>query len=270
MACGARSELDDMGDRIAYYPPEQSLGGAKTGGAQTTVRNGNTEKIRVPNPVNDPRKSELQVLDPARLLTLSPADFRPGEEGRNWVISLRAIWPKTFDLAKISPVVARVSYGQGGSSQTVLIDAGNSVFAVPGDEVTVEVGYLSQPDTNTTAYEYQPGVQVTGTAVRSSFVPESAPRLTVPFDSVGVDIRIPSMARYWTLYPESQVAAGDLPYNVDIQSGAFVVETPIPEVIASMARMHQYRALPSSAWRMIVTPTDIPWRKGQVEFTLSL
>lgn len=225
--------------------------------------------------------------NPFRLLSVDEGDARTRDSG-NWILTLRSriktVGPIGPNINPCTPLIARVSFGVGGITQQVEVDAFNTVLSVPSETVFVdllytqiapEAGVPGTPNTLMSEIEVfgtlNKGIESgSGTPIRSYLINASA--------GIGspVNVPIPPFATAWCYIPQTAVLAASLPLAAAFVIGGplgspytRVIETIIPEVAASMARMHCFRELPSEAGRLALFLTDSSWF-GAVIFQIGL
>lgn len=210
------------------------------------------------------------VVAAKRLLTATKADIAPDERGPgSWVVSLQAeVIENGAPTGPIyTPLVARVSYGTGGASQTIEVDAFRSIFAIPADDFTIDVGW-SQPGTENTSLANPVQVplrtRVTALVHRSQETGESVPTRTCsliqdlapPF---AITVPIPAQAVSWTIGSPYPITSASVPisaaslYSGSPGAGETRSDSPEPAVITAMIRGRCFREIPANSRFMSVS-----------------
>jgi len=250
-------------------------------------RTGNSTILRPPATTTPLFGLWRDLGNPFRLLSVDESDARTKADG-NWVLTLRSrvqtVGPTGPSITPCAPLIARVSFGVGGITQQVEVDAFNSVLSVPSETVFVDMLYTQiapaagAPGTPNTLFSeievfgtLNKGIESgEGTPLRSYFINASA-GVGIP-----VDVPIPPFATAWCYIPVTEVLAASLPLaGAYVMAGPIgsgysrVLESVIPEVTASMARMHCFRDLPSEAGRLSLLLTNSSWY-GSLIFQIGL
>jgi len=220
------------------------------------------------------------------LLSVDESDART-KEGSNWVLTLRSSVKKVGLVPGIfnptSTLIARVTFGVGGITQVVEVDTFNSVISIPSETVFVDLlqtqiapaaGPSGTPDSIFEEVEVfgtiNKGIESgSGIPLRSYFINGPTPG--------GWTVPVPPFATAWCYLPALNVDAASLPIlgNVRVQSAGLnqphnrTIELVIPEVSASMARMHCFRDLPSEAESINLNLTNNTWY-GSLIFQIGL
>lgn len=255
----------------------------------TTTRTGNSVKVAEP-PLGSSFSaaglgySNAFVGERYRIINVDEKDKMSNLPG-SWVLSLSSqvtsIGPTGPSIRRASNLLAKISFGVGGTTQEVEVDANENLIALPSNTLCVDVGQSPYAPVDFSGAvgpnNYFQEETVTATAYRSTQGGQFAPTRSywVLGDSTDtIQIPIPPFAREWTYMPVEPVESGDEPLQEAIvySAGTFqVLDTPVPEVLTTMARMHCFRALPpnSQSGFVQVKPGVGTWY-GQLVFRLGL
>lgn len=216
------SDYDRIHDaRPVWSPPVQPglVQGRPYAGRQKQINLGNRITLEPPNATPIPHWEYLGVptneyipyreMDFQRILAVTAADY-PGEEmAGSWVLTLTTDLGEPTDppLSQYTPVVARVSWGAGGISNSILIDAWRSSISIPSPDVRVDVGYTQFGGNESIVGLRYPQSIVRGTIQRSTEGAGEFSTLTrlITWDGDGiispeVSIGIPPFATAWSIY----------------------------------------------------------------------
>ena len=260
MSDGYRGLTSDLGHKEARR--------RMPGGRKNEIRMGNSKVLVPPVASQVPSNSlfgpDWQKFPGTTILDVNLLDSELSDYPGSWVMTISG---KVLNQIEVPPniepyagAVAYIEYGTGGVQKTVEVDAWRNVIGIPSDTLRVNVAYTQLTNVAPTPgypNNYFPEVEYSATVRRSLETGEAIPTRTywVLADGFDVDVPVPPMATHWTYIPSLRgVGDGDMPMSGDVQvfSGdknigggtGTVIERVIPEVTASMARMHCFRPLP--------------------------
>lgn len=218
--------------------------------------------------------SNWGVVRPRRLLRASIRDIPTGLRGPgSWVVSIQGVIEELgpdINYRRSTPMVAVVSYGTGGASQTIEIDAWRSVFAIPSDDFTLDVGW-SRPGTNVDAAlsptRVPRRVRMTALVHRTTESGESIPTRTYSVLQNAGDndlawakrLPVPNQASSWSVSSGTGAiyAATDTPidivyltshqYDTPMSPTADVFDAVSPDILTAMIRGRCFRDCPARA-----------------------
>lgn len=234
--------------------------------------------LAAPSSLFDANGRYVPITPAFRLLNAGPEYLRrPGGPG-TWVLSLTAnyVFPNGVPVAgTYGSVVARVYFGSGGVQQYIDVDPWNTRLQVPSEKVVVDVFWES--------LGYSPSfgpinvfpVRVSATLERAgAYTPSLAPIksywvLEVDSGTLNAVVPIPPFASAYNFCPMQPTAVGTSPLaamGANIGADDFVQI----DVIESMARMNQFRALPPASKSILATAAAFPFQyPGRVQFQLN-
>jgi hypothetical protein len=173
-----------------------------------------------------------------------------------------------------SPLVAVIEFGSGGAKHKTIVDAIGQVIAIPAEIVNVSVCWQQLSTVSAGVTGYPITLPVSATAYKAPANGGMSPPVksyVINNDLSTTIVPVPPLAYAWTFVSHNPVGAGDLPLtSAQIRNigpnGLY--ESVEPEVLASMARMHQFRQLPTNASYIEINLTSSAWR-GTIEFLLA-
>lgn len=279
------------------YPVYDDMRLSDTGGQIGTQRQrltslGSTAEIAESDLGPTPQLyGNFQPIGPRRrLLSIDPKDA-PDDSPGSWVVSLAGrvleTGPGNPGITRAVPAIAYIGFGKGGVLQEVEVDAWRNLIALPGDTAYIDVQYnqfgvaTASPDPAYAPTALFRRVGFKATAHRTLETGEAIPTRSyynvAPLGGVSL-IPVPPFATSWTIIPNNfQVVSGSLPYEVLIRSaittgGGMILDTPVPEVVESMARTLCFRPLPSGAGllQLLTNGPGAATKACQVVFRLGL
>lgn len=239
--------------------------------------------------------SDWGVVRPRRLLRASIRDIPEASRGPgSWVVSIQGAveeFGPPIDYRRSTPMIAVVSYGTGGASHSIEIDAWRSVFAIPADDFTIDVGW-SRPGTDVDALlaptRVPQKVRMTALVHRTTESGESIPTRTyhVQQDAIDLDagwakrLPIPNQAVSWTIgeglgniytptdTPIDVAYLSSLNHNVPPSPTADQFDVVPPDILTAMLRGRCFRECPARARSLSLVFSSV--RQHKVTFRLGL
>ena len=244
-------------------------------------RGGSAQILRPEGLVVD---SGWDILSPTLVGVLELKNPRNPDNAECWhidIVGSVVIEAKDAIAFLYAPSVAQVLYGCGGTSTSFECDADLASFTIAAETCRVTVAYtqltrIPATDPLITNINYPKLYRLNAQGKITTQAKAGSCKLTRTFMVVGsssvntvVEFAIPARATSWCFVPFQPVEAGDLPLNlVEALSTGDTIETVIPEVCASMARMHAFRKLPARATHLEISVA--PNWSGQLIFGLEV
>lgn len=251
----------------------QGTGGEPPGGRKRDTDNLGGRAVLPPPVVLFGDRSPYEMH---RLLEAGPPQMYGLEPGV-WLLSLQAnyIWPNNIPVAgTYGSVTARISWGSGPLRQYIDVDVWNTRIQLPAERVTVDVFW----ERLGLAPSFGPiqtfPVEVRATLERASaFAPALAPLKSFWVLETQVDtnllVDIPPFASAYNFVPMSPTPVGTSPL-VQMAAISGATDSVLPAVIESMARMNQWRALPSASKQILLTGAAYPFQwPGRLQFQIN-
>lgn len=249
-----------MGRPDIAFPGHVGIPDHKRNAKQTT-RVGNSVVLERPNDISALFRTSYDVVFRKRLLMMRKEDIPSDERGPgSWVVSIRGVTEEQ-NASKLvnpaAPLVAVVTVGTGNTSLVFEVDAWNTTFSVPADDVSIDIGYSQWGTDIVPAGAGEPNdifnkVRVDATAHRSLETGESIPTRSFymfPANGApnGFPITIPTFGASWTVAADTKIASGTVPYSAFVSGGGYAIDNVPDDVLASMVRTQCFRPLPGWA-----------------------
>lgn len=267
---GISQELKNIGKPTKKTPrlgSQQTLPEPPAGSAFTAVGQGYSSDF---------------VGESVRLITTEGDEF--SQEPGSYILVVNSkpliVGPTGPSIRRGTNLLAKITFGSGGVTHLLEVDGNQGSIALPAQTLFVEIGEIPYCQIDQAGSigpnNYYQSTLVSATVQKSSN--STARKTTRSYWTLGdatdvMEIPIPPFAYEWTVMPFAEVTSGSLPIASAYVENAFneVLDTPIPEMLESMARTHCFRALPPNVQggKIVMMNTNASWA-GQLVFHVGI